>query len=83
MRETGIIFMLCLCIVMQLLGAPITLLDPTESPDTLASSVLEGFSVPPTLFQLGLSSESVLIGPALPMVHVPVLESVLFHPPLS
>ena len=41
--------MICLCIGMQALGAPITLWNPQTDGDTFTASVLEGFSIPPAL----------------------------------
>lgn len=49
---------LCMCVMMQMLGVPVTLLHAADASDTIAASVLEGFSVPPTLPQLVMSSES-------------------------
>jgi hypothetical protein len=73
---------LCVCIILQMLGVPVTLLNPSLASDTLEASVLEGFSVPPTFPELVLSPESVLVSEFYPEVPVPVLASVLFHPPL-
>ena len=73
---------LCLCVVTQLLGAPVTLLNPAAMADTLTASVLEGFSVPPSLPQLAPSHESARVQDIGPILHVPVLVSTLFHPPL-
>ena len=80
-RTVAILF-LCLSIIIQMLGVPTTLLSPTLSLDTLGASVLEGFSIPPTAPQLMLSSETVPVTDAQPSVHVPILASVLFHPPV-
>lgn len=78
----AIIMFLCLCVIMQMLGAPVTLLSPSLASDTLGASVLEGFSVPPTVPQLTLSSETVSVTDAQPSIHVPILASALFHPPV-
>lgn len=76
------IMLLCVCVLVQMLGVPGTLLHPVDISDAAAASVLEGFSVPPALPQLALSSGSVLLADAHPLVHVPILASALFHPPV-
>ncbi len=78
----AVIMFLCLCVIMQMLGAPITLLAPSVFFDTLGAAVLEGFSVLPTVPQLTLSSEIVPVTDAQPSIHMPILASVLFHPPV-
>lgn len=74
--------LLCVCVLVQMLGVPGTLLHPVDISDAAAASVLEGFSVPPALPQLALSSGSVLLADAHPLLHVPILASALFHPPV-
>lgn len=78
----GVAMLLCLVVVVHMLGVPVTLLDPIEAADVLGASALEGFSVPPTVPQLALSSETVPVTADQPSIHVPVLASTLFHPPL-
>jgi len=77
-----VVIFLCLCVLMQMLGAPVTLLGPAVAADTLGASVLEGFSVPPAVPQLTTSCERIPVTDAHPPVHVPVLASTLFHPPV-
>lgn len=74
--------LLCLCIMVQMLGVPMTLLSPTGTVDTLAVSASEWFAVPPSIPQPTPSVEMVPVTDAPPSVHVPVLASVLFHPPV-
>jgi hypothetical protein len=80
--RTVVILFLCLSVIMQMLGVPSTLLSPALSLDTLDASVSEGFSVPSSLPQLTPSVEMVPVTDAQPSFHVPVLASVLFHPPI-
>ncbi len=75
--------LLCLFVLLQMLGAPVTLLDPLEPADTQRASVLEGFSVPSSLPQLTSSFETNTVTDAQLSVHLPILTSVLFHPPIS
>ena len=77
-----IAMLLSLFILMQMLGVPVTLLNPHEAADTQRTSVLEGFSVPSSLPQLTASFETDTATDAQPSVHLPVLASVLFHPPV-
>jgi len=80
-RTVAILF-LCLSVIIQMLGVPPTLLSPALSLDTMGESVLEGFSIPPTVPQLMLSSATVPVTDAQPSAHVPILASALFHPPV-
>lgn len=77
------VVLLCLCVMTQMLGVSATLLDPAKTFDDLGASVLEGLSLPPSLPQLTLSTRSIVRADLLPLIHVPVLASGLFHPPLS
>jgi hypothetical protein len=83
----GIVYMamvvlLCLCIVVQMLGVPVTLLNLEAAADTLTVSASEGFSVPSSFPELTPSVEMVPVSDAPSSAHVPVLASVLFHPPV-
>lgn len=84
-RSRGVLLMvlvLCLCIVAQMLGVPVTLLSPADSPDQVGSSVLEGFSVPPPTVEFLLAGTSVKVSDRSSVMHVPVIASALFHPPV-
>lgn len=78
-----IIFFLCACIAVQMLGLSVTLPDPAASVDALTSSVLAEFTVHPTLLKavpyhpnyFSASDHSLFL-------HLPVLASTLFHPPV-
>jgi hypothetical protein len=52
------VMLLCFFVVVQMLGVPVTLLNPVEAADTLAASALEGFCVPSSLPQLNPSAET-------------------------
>jgi hypothetical protein len=77
----SMVTLLCLCVMMQMLGVPATLLNPTDSAHALGASVLEGFSVPPALPQLAPSHESVSVSNASSFMHASVMDSVPFRPP--
>jgi len=77
-----LILFLCLSVMGQMLGAPITLLNPSTDADVLGASVLEGFSVPPCLTCLEFVTTAVANCDIPPIVNRPVLVYSLFHPPL-
>jgi hypothetical protein len=74
------ILLLCFCVVMQMLGVPVTLWNPSET-DTSGENL--GFSILPTIPRLNLS---ILLTPV-EMIqqnrHVPILFHTVFHPPKS
>lgn len=72
---------LCLCVVMQMLGAPVTLLSAGDISDEFSGSVLEGFSLPQMFPPLTLSSESLSAVELPQSAHLFVLASQQFHPP--
>jgi len=78
----AIAMLLCLFILVQMLGVPVTLLNPHEVADSQTASVLEGFSIPSSLPQLTSSFKMDTAADAQPSIHVPILASVLFHPPV-
>ena len=78
----AMVVLLCFCIAMQMLGAPMTFLTPGAAADASAVSASEGFSIPSSLSQLTPSVERVLATEAQPSVHVPILASTLFHSPV-
>ncbi len=75
------VVVLCLCVMVQMLGVPATLLHSLETVDALAVSVSEGFSVPSSFPQPTPSVEVVSVTDAQSSAHVVVLASALFHPP--
>lgn len=78
----AMIMLVCLCVFMQLLGMPITLLNPIDPPDNLATSFIQGFALPSPLPQLMLSVKWIPVTEVQPSVHVPILASAMFHPPV-
>ena len=78
----AMVMLVCLCVLMQILGMPITLLNPMDAADHFPTSFIEGFALPSSLPQLMLSVESTPVTEVQPSVHVPVLASAMFHPPV-
>lgn len=72
---------LCLCVIMQMLGVPVTLLSVEDSSDEFSRSVLEGFAVPQILSPLTLTPESIPVSEWPHSAHLLVLASQRFHPP--
>lgn len=50
----AMVMLLRLCIIVHMLGVPVTLLNPGGADDSLAVLVYEGFSVPSTLFHFSV-----------------------------
>ena len=80
--RTVVFLFICLAILIQMLGVPLTLLSPALPLDTAGESVLEGFSIPPTVPLVTPSSQPAFVIDTQPSVHVPILASAVFHPPL-
>ena len=78
----AMILLLSLCVLVQMLGVPVTLLNPMDVADTLADSVSEGFSVPSSRPQLTLSFKTISATDDQPSMHVLVLAAAMFHPPV-
>lgn len=81
-RGAYLILFLCLCVILQMLGVPATLLDLAGYADLFAASTLEGLTLPPTIPTLYVHS-----GYSMPLdvpltADVPILLTSLFRPPL-
>jgi hypothetical protein len=77
------VMILCVCVAIQMLGVPVTLLNPAAEPDTGGGSIQEGFSILPSLVPIVMSGQaSTLVVQFEPLVHDVVLTVVPFHPPV-
>ena len=81
-RRASFILFLSLCIIVQMLGVPATLLNPVGSDDLSTASMLEGLSLPPTVHDLYVHSGSSVSRDLPSTVQIPVLLHSFFHPPL-
>lgn len=81
-RSASLLF-LCVCVVLQMLGVPATLLDPAGSADSFAAAALEGLSLPPTPLTLYIQSRFSIALEVPLAADVPILLDSFFHPPLS
>ena len=80
----GLMILLCIGVLAQTLGAPVTLWSPVETEDNadpLITSVLEAFSIPSAPSLLNLSSYRNLPADFQSPLHGSLLVSGLFHPP--
>ncbi len=75
--------LLCLCVTMQALGAPITLWEPHGNDDLLGASILEGFSIPADLLTVVVSAPEWVAFDHLSFVRSAVVLHDVFHPPYS
>jgi hypothetical protein len=79
--SVGIALVLCVCVLSQMLGTPVTLFGLLTSADMITESVSEELSLPPTVAEpetLRLLHVNMEFDLAL---HLPVLSASLFHPP--
>lgn len=81
LSQYAIVMALCLCVIMQMLGVPMTLLSIGDSSDHFSGSILEGFAVPQMLSHLTLAPESIPVSEWPRSSPLPVLDSEQFHPP--
>lgn len=77
-----LILLVCLCVVFQMLGAPVTLLGLLTS-DTPVESLSEDFSIPPITPEPGIPSHSRFSVEGQPPGHLPIFSTAVFHPPQS
>src|ERR1043165_3021821 len=78
----AMVILVCLCVLIQLLSMPITLLSPLDATDHLATSFIEGIALPVSLPQLMRSVDSTPVTEVSLFAHAPVLASSMFHPPV-
>lgn len=78
--------LLCFGILMQMLGLPFTLWDPTEAADLVnpvAQSILQACAIPSTLLLLHIVGHVWRLSPSQPASHDPLLTSDLIRPPTT
>lgn len=83
MDATWIVLSLCICVLVQMLGLPVTLLSLFTASDMLTESVFEDPSVLPPVPELLPSSVLRLSVVWYSMPALPVLAISVFHPPLT
>ena len=77
-----LIVFVCICVVLQMLGAPVTLLGLLTQ-DTPRESLSEDFSIPPSTPEPSISNHSRFNVESQFPRHLPVFSTSVFHPPQS
>lgn len=72
---------LCVCVLGQMLGMPVTLIGLLTSSDVLAESVSEDFSLTPVLPEPEMPGSSRIHAEVRPSFYLPVFVTSVFHPP--
>jgi hypothetical protein len=84
--SVGMIFLLCLGVMMQMLGVPLTLWNPADAADIvdpLAASILEACSLPSAIAPLQVSCCGLWLSDRQPSLQGLILTSEPFHPPTT
>jgi len=76
-----LVLVLCVCVVTQMLGMPVTLLGLLDSSNTLAESMSEDSSVLPSLPRPVRPSLLHLLTEFRHILHLPILLTSVFRPP--
>lgn len=74
-------FFLCVCVLAQMLGMPITLFSLLNTSDLLIQPNSEDFSLLPGVPGPGTESRPLFHTELFPNVHRPVFITSVFHPP--
>ncbi len=75
-----VVFIICLCVLFQMLGAPVTLLGVLIS-DAPAESHSEDFSIPPIAPEPDTPGQFSFYAEFQPSIHLPIFSTAVFHPP--
>ena len=73
---------LCLCVVFQMLGVPVTLLALLAS-DSPIESLSEDFSILPVILEPGALTRSAFSVEFQQLVYLPIVSTAIFRPPLG
>lgn len=75
-----LVLFVCICVVSQMLGTPVTLIEVLTS-ELPGESVSEDFSVPPVTPEPDLTTQARLYENVDALQHLPILAISVFHPP--
>ena len=78
-----LIGLLCFCVTMQILGAPVSFWDMNETENLVESSLQEECALPSLGIAISVSIHRSLYSPSPPLEYDILLAQSLFHPPLS
>jgi hypothetical protein len=81
MVSVCVVFFLCVCILSQMLGAPVTLISLLASDDRSMGAVSEDSSLLPTVPDLWMLRRLCIYIELQPSLHLPVFATSVFHPP--
>jgi len=73
--------LLCVCVLGQMLGMPVTLIGLLTSSDMLVEPVSEDFSLIPVLPEPGIAGSSRTHAEVQSSLYLPVFVTSVFHPP--
>ena len=79
--STCVILFLCVCVLAQMLGMPITFFSLVSSADVFLESVSEDFSFPPTVPTPRTSNARISYSELQASPYLPVFVTSVFHPP--
>ncbi len=80
MAAVCLVVALCICILLQMLGMPVTFMSIFTS-GIMSESVLEDFSILPMLPEPEMRSRSLVQAEFYSLIHLPILIISVFHPP--
>lgn len=81
MGSTCVILFLCVCVLAQMLGIPVTLFSLMASSDVFLESVSEDFSFPPTVPRPRAAHARSPHTDLQSSIYLPVFVTSVFHPP--
>ena len=81
MMSTCVILFLCVCVLAQMIGMPITFFSLVSSSDVFLESVSEDFSFPPTVPKPKASNTRSAHTELPPSPYFPIFVTSVFHPP--
>lgn len=76
------VFFVCTCVLLQMLGTPVTLIDVLTS-ELPGESLSEDFSIPPDTPELNLVTHAIPYEHVDLFFHLPILTTSVFHPPYA
>jgi hypothetical protein len=79
--RVAVVVFLCVCVLSQMLGMPVTLVGLLASSDLLTETVSEDFSLTSVVPEPGTFSSHRLHAELLPALYLPVFSTAVFHPP--
>jgi hypothetical protein len=75
------VLFICICLVLQFLGAPVGLIDLLAFDSAEKSSLSEGFSIPPATPKIDISCDARYFNEAPPIPYCKLFAESIFHPP--